>query len=224
MKPFETLGEEQTPDGRALTFHRRDRDYFLYLDGEELMSTRRHHSEGLMASTALREVESRSPSVLIGGLGLGFTLRAGLDELPKEGSIVVAELFDAVVRWNRDHVAESAAALEDPRAEVVVGDVAKVIDESRERFDAILLDVDNGPAAWCLEANRRIYSKHGLDRIRRALRPGGVLAVWSAFPDEGFVRQLERTGFRARADSARARGAKGHRQTIFVGKLEARRS
>lgn len=219
MKPFEELGRERTQDGRDLTFHRRDRDYFLYLDGEELMSTRRHHSEGEMARLALRGRQLSRPTVLIGGLGLGFTLRACLDELPKDGRVVVAELFGAVVRWNREHLEESAGALRDPRVEVVEADVAEVINGSRDRFDAMLLDVDNGPAAWCLEANTRIYTAEGLARIERALRQSGVLAVWSAFPDEGFVRQLESCGFRARAETVRARGAKGHRQTVFIGQL-----
>lgn len=217
MKPFETLGKERTQDGRELTFHRRDRDHFLYLDGEELMSTRRHHSEAEMARLALQGRQLSQPTVLIGGLGLGFTLRACLDELPKVGRVVVAELFAAVVRWNREHLEENAKALRDARVEVVERDVAEVIDSSRDRFDAVLLDVDNGPAAWCIEKNTRIYTVEGLARIKRALKPAGVLAVWSAFPDEGFVRQLEDCGFRSRAETLRARGAKGHRQTVFIG-------
>jgi spermidine synthase len=223
VKPFETLDSTVTAEGRKLTLHRRESDYFIYLDGEELMSTRRHHSESVLASAALEELGRRErPRLLIGGLGLGFTLRAAVELLPPGGRIVVAELFREVVEWNRAHFPPSRPALEDPRVEIDVRDVNAVIGSARRGFDAILLDVDNGPSAWCLEANTRLYEDSGVAAIRRALRPGGVLAVWSAFKDPAFVRQLDRSGFKARAQTVRARGEKGSRHTIFLGKLPIR--
>ncbi len=217
MKPFETLASTRTADGLALTLHRREDDYFIHLDGEELMSTRRSHSEAALAGIALRELgRVERPVILIGGLGLGYTLRAALDGLPAAGRLVVAELFGAVVEWNLKYIDESAAALADPRVEVVERDVRSLIATGAGRFDAILLDVDNGPSAWCLESNGRLYGRDGLEAIRRSLRRPGVLAVWSAYADRGFVRLLGQSGFDARTETVRSRGTKGARHTIFL--------
>ena len=220
MKPFETLAETTTAEGRRLTLHRHDVDFFIHLEGDELMSTRRYHSESVLAAAALEELGTIArPRVLIGGLGLGYTLRAALDVFPKDGQIVVAELFPAVVDWNRKYIDPTAEALEDPRVEIVERDVRAVILDANRGFDAILLDVDNGPSAWCLKSNGRLYGSEGIAAIRRALRPQGVLAVWSAFRDPAFVKLLEKGGFSARADTVRARGAKGAKHTIFLAKV-----
>lgn len=220
MKPFETLAETTTAEGRRLTLHRHDVDFFIHLDGDELMSTRRHHSEAMLAEAAVRELGSTArPKILIGGLGLGYTLRAALDVVPADGRIVVAELFPAVVDWNRKYIDPTAEALEDRRVEVVERDVRAVIFDSNGAFDAILLDVDNGPSAWCLASNGRLYGTEGVAAIRRALKPRGVLGVWSAFRDPAFVALLNKSGFSARADMVRARGEKGSKHTIFMATL-----
>ncbi len=220
MKPFETLARARTAEGSALTLHRRGGDYFIYLDGEELMSTRRNHSEAALATLAWRQLgRVERPAVLIGGLGLGYTLCAALELLPPAGRLVVAELFPVVVDWNREYREESSAALRDRRVQLVAADVGAVIATSVDRFDAILLDVDNGPAAWCLESNARLYGRRGLAAVRRALRPHGVLAIWSAFPDRSFLKLLRSNGFTPRVESVRARGDKGARHTIFLATL-----
>lgn len=241
MRPFETLATVTTPEGRRLTLHRRDRDYFIHLDGEELMSSRAPGSEVALAELALAEwaaaaraspertrrrsargvprraaVAGGHPIVLIGGLGLGYTLRAALDRLPPRGRIVVAEVFAAVVEWNRGPLATlHGRALDDRRVRVVEADVGEVLATGKP-WDLVLLDVDNGPDAWCLAANGRLYDRAGIGRLRDALAPGGVLAVWSAQPDPRFARSLERGGFAARSVSVRARGRKGARHTIFL--------
>lgn len=217
MKPFETLARTRTADGLPLTFHRRGGDYFIYLDGEELMSTRRNRSESALAELAWREVGGTGrPAVLIGGLGLGYTLRAALERLPAGGRLVVSELFPEVVVWNREYLPETAAALTDPRVELTERDVRSVIEGSIDRFDAILLDVDNGPSAWCLESNAGLYEPSGIEAIRRSLKRRGVLGIWSVYPDPRFVRRLVAGGFKARTETVRARGGKGSRHTIFL--------
>ena len=216
MKPFERLGEATTPDGRRLTLHRRDADLFVYLDGEELMSTRAPDSEIALAELAIAQLSGIDrPRLLIGGLGLGFTLRAALAKLPAQADVIVVELMPAVVDWNRRFHARVGEALSDRRTTIVERDVAELLDGGR-RFHAILLDVDNGPDAWCLDANGRLYSDCGLERIQRSLEPGGVLAVWSAQPDARFLDRLRKKGFRARSVGVRAHAGKGARHTVFV--------
>jgi spermidine synthase len=221
MLVFETLGKASTPDGRQLSLHRRDRDYFIYIEGEELMTSRAFGSEAALAEIACERLpDAERPRVLIGGLGIGFTLRAALDVLPAEAEVVVAELIPEVVGWNREHLGHlTDEPLEDPRTEIRVADVHRVLKGSAdEEWDAVMLDVDNGPSAWCIEANLRLYGRSGLDRIRRVLKPGGVLGVWSAYRDAAFVKLLGKSGFDARFHTVRGRGDKGHRHTIFIGR------
>ena len=221
MRPFETLAGVTTPDGRRLTLHHRDGDYFIHLDGDELMASRAPRSEAALAELGCGHLAAAEGSrTLIGGLGLGYTLRAALRVLPRRAEVVVAEIFPAVVAWNRTHLTDlHARALEDPRVRVHEGDVRTLL-ASGGRFDAILLDVDNGPAAWCLESNGRLYDRAGLARIRQALAPGGVLAVWSAERDLAFLKQLDKSGFDARAEIVRSRGDRGSKHTIFVARVE----
>lgn len=219
MKPFETLAESTTPEGQRLTLHRRDGGYFIYLEGEELMATRSPGSELALGELGCMELAPKNPRVLIGGLGLGFTLKAALDTLPAGAKVVVAELLGAVIEWNRTHLAQlQGPALTDRRVEIRESDVGRQIVEGGP-WDAVLMDVDNGPAAWCMEANGRFYDSGGIEQIRRSLAAGGRLAVWSAFPDAGFLRRLEKAGFSAKAHTIRSRGAKGHRHTVFVARL-----
>jgi spermidine synthase len=221
MKPQSTLGTATTPDGRQLVLYERDGVYFIRVDGLELMSSRAHGSEEALARLALARTRSRSPKVLVGGLGMGFTLRAVLDAVADDAEITVAEILPAVVAWNRDHLAELAhRPLDDPRVIIEVRDVAEVLGSSRRAFDVVLLDVDNGPVAFTTSGNQRLYSRRGLERIRRALRPGGVLGVWSADPDSRFVKRLAEAGFRVDEQRVPARGAgKGPRHTLFMAEL-----
>lgn len=217
MRPFETLDRFRTPDGRDLTLHRRDDDWFIHLDGDELMTTRAASSERALAELACRQLEpAGKPRVLIGGLGLGYTLRAALDELPHASEVVVAEVYSAVIAWNRTHLAElQKGAVSDRRVRIVEKDVWHLLGEE-DAFDAVLLDVDNGPDAWCLETNGRIYGREGLERIQRCLRPRGILGVWSAQANQAFLKRLRKGGFDARAHGVRGHHGKGAAYTVFL--------
>ena len=218
MKAFETLDRFTTPEGQELTLHRRDGDYFVYLDGDELMSSRAPGSERALAELACDGLGGR-PRVLIGGLGLGFTLRAALDVLPGSAEVVVAELFAKVIEWNRTWLADlQSGALTDRRARIARADVWDLV-RREAPWDAILLDVDNGPEAWCFDANRRLYDRAGLERIRAALAPGGVVAFWAAQADPRFLKMLRKSGFEARSHTVRARAGRGARHTVFVARL-----
>jgi len=218
MKPQVLIDQAITPDGKELVLYERDGVYAIRVDGLELMSSRAHGSEEVMAELALAEISTSSPSVLVGGLGMGFTLKAVLDGLPPSGAATVAELLPEIVRWNRDHLGHLAGdPLADPRVTLVEGDVGDFIVSRANAFDAILLDVDNGPTALTDRRNARLYRDRGLASIRRALRPRGVLAVWSASPDREFERALRRSGFTVRSESVRARrAAKGPKHTVFI--------
>lgn len=218
MKPFETLDSFTTPEGHRLTLHHRDGDYYIDLDGHELMSTRVHGSEtalGALACAPLRH--RRGCRVLIGGLGLGFTLRAALERLPSDARVVQAEVFEAVVQWHRTHLRGLGVPLDDPRVEVHIGDVAAMVRRvGNEPWDAILLDTDNGPDATCIDSNAGLYDDAGIALIATALRSGGTLAVWSAHPDPGFAKRLRRGGFQVEQKTVRGHRRKGSRHTIFL--------
>ena len=217
MRPFDTLHSTRTPDGNRLSWHHRDGEYFIHLDGEELMSTRRTGSESALALLACQKLADRkNPRVLIGGLGFGYTLRAALEVLPTQAEVVVAEIFPAVVEWNREHLESlHRQTLEDRRVTIRNGNVWELLGDE-QAFDAILLDVDNGPSAWCLSSNSRLYARQGLERIRTSLKPGGVLAIWSADADAAFVKLLEKSGFTARAERVRDHDRKGAQHTVFL--------
>lgn len=183
----------------------------------ELMNSRQHSSEKLLAERAV-EAFSRAPkSVLIGGLGMGFTLRAALDTLNASARVTVAELLPAVVQWNREHMGELAGEpLEDPRVNVHVGDVDELLGGVHHKYDLILLDTDNGPEGTSRAENEDLYARSGIKRAHAALNAGGILAVWSAFPSSGFTRRLERSGFDAKVTQARASGKRGARHVIWL--------
>lgn len=215
MQPHELLDETTTPDGQRLTFSRHAGDHYIEVDGQTLMSTRAPGSERALAEHAAGRLASRpKPRVAIGGLGLGFTLAAALESFPARATVVVIEYFEAVVRWNRQL---GTHGLDHPRVTIEVADVVDHIHAARGAYDAILLDVDNGPSAWCFESNGRLYQPRGLASIRKALRPGGVLAIWSSVRSDTFVRKLSRAGFRAEEETVRSRGKRGERYTIFWG-------
>ncbi|MDX1626008.1 MAG: hypothetical protein R3323_05800 [Wenzhouxiangellaceae bacterium] len=184
----------------------------------ELMNTRVHGSEIALAEMTLQRLSGRSGMrVLIGGLGMGFTLAAALRSSPDDVEVVVAELVPEVVDWNRELVGEPAGhPLRDPRARVLVGDVAEALRESGSGFDAILMDVDNGPEGLIRTENDWLYGPDGLAASRAALRPGGILAVWSATPDRRFTRRLESAGFDVDVETVRPhRAGKGPRHVLW---------
>ena len=219
MRP-ELLASTSTPDRRRMTLTLHGRDYYIEVDGQGLMSSRAPGSERALANLAARELEGNPhPRVLIGGLGLGFTLGAALDVLPTGASVVVVEFFETIVDWNRKFGFESATdRLADPRVVVEVADVANYLRTVERPFDAILLDVDNGPEAWCLDSNKQLYDVPGLTRIRGALQPGGLLAVWSAEGSSVFEDRLVAAGFTARTEDVNPAGRKRERHTIFLGR------
>jgi spermidine synthase len=219
MKPWIELGRARAPGGGELTLHQRDREFVIRVDGAELMSSRVHGSEEALAEVGI-PTGAAAPRVLVGGLGMGFTLRAALDAVPARGEVVVAEISDAVVEWNRGPLAELAGApLADRRVAVHVGDVGEAIRGGR--FDAILLDVDNSPHALTRPGNDALYSERGLAAARKALRPGGRLAVWSAVRAPAFERRLRRGGYQVSVHSARARGDRGGAShVIYVGVVD----
>lgn len=220
MKPSELLGETRTPDGTELALTRRDSEYVILAGGKSLMSSRMHGSEEALATFACRRARTlEEPCVLVGGLGMGFTLRATLDLLPPGATVVVAELVPGVVEWNRGPLGPLAGhPLKDPRVVVDVNDVADTLRANPGRFDAILLDVDNGPVAFTATDNDGLYSDRGLAAARVALTVGGVLAVWSAWEDRRFEQRLRHGGFTVRVERVRGRLKKGGpRHTIFLG-------
>ncbi len=218
MQPLETIDQATTSDGKELTLQRRGADYYIKIDNQDLMSSRTHGSEEALARQALARLgQVEAPQILVGGLGMGFTLRAVLDAASGTTSVLVAEVFDEVVRWNRETLGRLAGEpLRDPRVRVVVADVLTQLDPGA--FDAIILDVDNGPDALTRSDNAGLYDGAGLGRLARALRPGGVLAVWSAAPDASFSRRIGAAGLSASSEVVRARrGGKGARHTLFFG-------
>ncbi|MFO0679500.1 MAG: hypothetical protein U0169_23440 [Polyangiaceae bacterium] len=210
-----TVGAPRGGDGGdTLVLARRGDEFALRLArGGELMNSRAHASEDALATSTCTAIPRRDPHVLVGGLGMGFTLRAALDVLPKSARVTVVELAPEVVAWNRGELGDAAGRpLEDPRVQVVVGDVAPVVARSRGAFDAIAMDVDNGPMALTAPANKRLYGPRGLDTFREALREGGTLGVWSASDDTAFTARIERAGFDVRIERVPARpgGPKKH--------------
>jgi spermidine synthase len=190
-------------------------------NGKSLMSSRMHGSEQALAALALRRMQVPDACVLVGGLGMGFTLRATLDLLPEDATVVVAELVPGVVEWNRGALGTLAGhPLRDARVRVDIGDVADTLQSSPGVFDAVLLDVDNGPDAFTATTNARLYNDQGLAAARDALKPGGVLAVWSAWEDRRFEQRLRYAGFIVDIERVRGRLKKGGpKHTIFLARV-----
>jgi spermidine synthase len=220
VKPLEILGETLAPDGAILRLARRDTEYIILASGRSLMSSRMHGSEEALATFACaRARKLEDPCVLIGGLGMGFTLRATLDLLPPDATVVVAEMVAAVVEWNRGALGPLAGhPLKDKRVRVEIGDVAAMLKSSHGKFDAVLLDVDNGPTAFTASANAWLYGDRGIAAAHAALKIGGALAVWSARDDRKFEQRLRYGKFDVQVERVRARLKKGGpRHTIFLG-------
>ncbi len=218
----EQLGSAQVPGGEALTLYRHDRDFMITLGHNELMSTRKWGSEVALAEMGIARQASKAPHILIGGYGMGFTLRAALAILPKDAKVTVVELVPEIIAWARGPMAEvMAGCLDDPRVRLVMGDVGEVIATAHNEYDAILLDVDNGPDGLVRADNDGIYARSGLLAAREALSPGGVLAIWSAGPDPSFTRRLERAKFTVDEVKVAARSnGKGPKHVIWFAKSE----
>lgn len=214
----ELLGTAEVPGGTDLRLFRHDRDFMIVMGQNELMSSRMSGSEIALATETIKRLKGRpGPSLLIGGYGMGFTLRAALEVVDSKALLVVAELVPEVIEWARGPMAEIAAGcLDDPRVRLLMGDVGSEIDGAQGDYDAILLDVDNGPDGVVRDGNGALYTSSGLRAARRALTPGGVLAIWSAGPDPAFTRRLEKNGFAVEQIRVPARSnGKGPKHTIW---------
>ncbi len=220
MIPWEKLDTARIPGtGDELRLMRRGREYSIMLGTNELMTSRLSGSEAALATLAAKKIEKvAKPHMLIGGLGMGFTLRAALGALGAKAQIVVAELVPAVVAWARGPMADIfGESLSDPRVSIRETDVTEIIRSHRGAFDAILLDVDNGPEGLTRKANDGLYSAAGLGAAHAALRPGGVLAVWSSGPNASFAKRLRSAGFDVNEVNVRATGrGGGARHVIWI--------
>lgn len=220
MTPRELIDTAEVPGGEPLRLFRRGADFMIVLERNELMSTRMSGSEEALAELACAPLRGRRGArVLIGGYGMGFTLRKALALLDADAAVVVAEIVPAILRWARGPMATlTAGCLDDPRVTLIEGDVAQAITAGTASYDAILLDVDNGPDGLTRAGNDRLYRAGGLAAARAALRPSGVLAVWSAAPDAAFAKRFASAGFAVDEHAVRARqNGKGPRHVIWLG-------
>jgi spermidine synthase len=221
----ELIDTALVPGGETLQLFRHDRDFMIVIGNNELMSTRRWGSEVALAEMAIDRLGGlAAPHLLIGGYGMGFTLRAALAKLGSKARVTVVELVPQIIAWARGPMADLAAGcLDDPRVTLEIGDVVAAIAGSPARFDAILLDVDNGPDGLVRADNDAIYAPRGLAAARAALRPGGVLSIWSAAPDPAFARRLGKSGYTVEEIRVAARSnGKGARHTIWFARLAGR--
>ncbi|MET0363055.1 MAG: spermidine synthase [Sphingobium sp.] len=218
MTPRELIGVAAVPGGEELRLFKRGNDFMIVLDRNELMSSRMSGSEEALAvMTCERLRKADGVHMLIGGYGMGFTLRAALAKLGPSSRITVAELVPEIIEWARGPMVDLAAGcLDDKRVEVAMGDVADLIGSRPHAYDAILLDVDNGPDGLTREGNNRLYTRAGLAAAKAALKPGGVLAIWSAGDDDVFARRLGSAGFLVDEVAVKARSnGKGPRHVIW---------
>lgn len=224
MTPY-TLIDTVSDHGITLRLYQRGEEFSMRVDKQgELMNSRTHNSEDVLAELACEHIAGReTPHLLVGGLGMGFTLRATLSHIGPSARVTVAELVPAVVRWNREHLGQVAGfPLDDERVVVVEQDVGKVMHEHKGSFDAIMLDVDNGPDAFTREDNDALYGLRGLNNAYEALRPGGVLTVWSASSDMAFTQRMMKVGFEVEQRRVRAHAAqRSNRHTIWIGVRKA---
>ncbi|MEM7780958.1 MAG: spermidine synthase [Pseudomonadota bacterium] len=224
MLKRELLDTATIQDGETLELYSHGRDFMIVLGRNELMSTRMRFSEEQLAELTLDRLDTDTPRILIGGYGMGFTLRAALARVGEGAEIVVGEISDKIIDWAKGPMAElTGQCLTDPRLELVICDVAALIDDAIdgtcEPFDAILLDVDNGPDGLVREDNNRLYSRTGMGKARDALKVGGIVSVWSAAPDPAFRRRMKDAGLAVEERGVRSRpNNKGAHHTIWFGR------
>ena len=219
MKPWNTVGKAVSPDGTRLELVEHDGDYVIKADDLPLMSTRMHFSEMELARLVCTKLKSKA-KVMIGGLGLGYTLRSALDLIPKDGVVVQVELVPEVIEWNKGPLGPfNNHPLEDKRTEIVQDDISKVIRQSKNNYDSIMLDVDNGPSTLVNERNAWLYTNQGLQSIKNALKDKGKVAIWSANDEPRFISHMKRNGFLAERHHIQAhKGKGGIRHVIFTGR------
>ncbi len=225
MKPTVQIAATTAPDGTDITLYEHDGDYSIYAGRQQLMCSRQHESEFELARLGCERIAShREPTLLIGGLGMGYTLRKALDLLPPKATVVVAELLPDIIRWNRDiigHLCEHP--LHDPRVVLQAADVMEVMRQSTVTFDAILLDVDNGPQAFTTGSNSGIYKSAGIKACMRAMHTKGCLAIWSASSDKRFENLLQKLGLNVRAyPAAASTSSKRFSRCIWVASRDPR--
>jgi spermidine synthase len=221
MKPWRVLGIAQIPNnGGELKLSQRDQEFSIRLSGirGELMNSRVHGSEEALAELACKRLlDVADAQVLVGGLGMGFTLATALESVASTATVTVAELIPEVVEWNQGALGDCAGnPLQDRRTQIHLGDVGQLLTEKHQSFDAILLDIDNGPEGLTHEDNSWLYSTQGVNAMYQALRPEGIVTIWSAGPDPMFTIRLKKAGFKAETRTVRARPGKGSRHTIFL--------
>ena len=219
MKQRVKLAAARTPDGGEMVLYQHDRDYTITINGEDLMLSRHHESELELARLGCVHLAGRkAPSILIGGLGMGYTLRQALEMLSPRAKVVVGELLDAVIEWNREYLGDlNGQPLADQRVELKAGDIVELISGSRSTFDAILLDIDNGPSALTDSGNSHLYGYDGILACRVALNKKGCLAVWSAGPSKEFEQLLMDCGFHVRRYRVPAyKGSKSESRFIWL--------
>ncbi|MDZ4288186.1 MAG: hypothetical protein U0984_09515 [Prosthecobacter sp.] len=220
MKPFTNLAQSTTPDGAELTLHGHDGQFYLRVNRQPLMGTNASESEKVLGALACERLKDLpQPRVLIGGLGFGFTLRRVLESVGPKAKVVVAELLPQIVDWNREFLGEvNGRLLDDPRVQVLVEDVYDILERAPGApYDAIILDVDNGPTAMVQDGNARLYQGRGFMILGQALKSGGRVTFWSAAKDHGFAKRLEKAGFNVQVVAAKAYPqAKRMTHTIFV--------
>ena len=224
MKPLERLGEARTPNGTLIALYRHDGAYVIRADGIELMSTRRHLSEDRLAEVACAPYrDTPGARVLIGGLGLGFTMRAALGALRPDAEVVVAEFLTEVIEWNANPAYElSSQAMQDPRTRIVHDDIVNVLVANLAGFDAIMLDTDNGPDGMLMSENARLYSMYGIATTMAALRPGGTIAYWSVGEDSKFLDALRRSRLTVQTLRVRAHDSAGPTHILYVATRRSR--
>ena len=220
--PREHIGTAFVPEGEELRLFRHGRDFIISLRHNDLMSTRMSGSEESLATLTIARLGKRNPHMRVGGYGMGFTLRAALAGMDADARVVVAELVPEIIDWALGPMAElTAGCLDDPRVTLVKDDVAMLIDAATEGYDAILLDVDNGPDGLTRRDNDFLYSLRGLQSARTALAPGGILAIWSAHGDPAFTKRLLQAGFVVSEVNARARSnGKGAKHVIWFARKD----
>lgn len=220
MKQTILIDSATTPDGGEMSLHSHGDDYSIRINGRELMSSRQHNSEQILAEVVCKKYHKQAINVLVGGLGFGYTLKTVMDNIHEKSKVVVVELMECVIKWNTDpELSLGCTEISDARVKTVQADVGKVISDSKNKFDAIILDVDNGPNAITVKSNESLYSRAGLQGIKSALKPGGTVGIWSAEENQQFEKLLKKCGYKVEVIKAYSRPNKGSKHTLFIGSL-----